>query len=285
MQRPTQPRAAQPRVRERERARTQTRERAVERGRTQERARQQAQERRQQLKERRAQPNRQPAAKEVPKQAEKGRIGPDRPNASGNRGPEMGKRGQSGAEPVRRVQASDQQRREVRERLFRGRNVDRISRKRLNVPLTIGSRIPRRHRLHRFTPALLALAPMYAAYSYLVVDDTICVVDPESYAIVDVIPSSVERAGPLPASGSRLALSAAQMRCIYESVPKDEARVNLRLRLALGAEIPRDVTLARFPERTLGCAPGLASLGYIVVQDDVVIVDPADYAIVHLIAA
>lgn len=34
---------------------------------------------------------------------------------------------------------------------------------------------------------LLALVPMYAAYSYLVVDDTICIVDPHTYAIVDMI--------------------------------------------------------------------------------------------------
>ena len=151
-------------------------------------------------------------------------------------------------------------------------------------PLTVGSHIPRNHRLYRFTPALLALVPMYAAYSYLVVDDTICVVDPETYAVVDVIPSSIEQAGPGAGPyGGRLALSSEQMRCIYEGVPRDEARVDLRIRLALGAEVPRDVNLARFPERTLGCAPALADFGYIVVENDVVIVDPADYAIVQVI--
>jgi Protein of unknown function (DUF1236) len=276
VQRTPQPRAAQPRV--------QSRERAVERNRTQPRVREQAQERRQQLEQRRAQPGpRQPDAKQTPRQVEKGQR---RPDIVGKSGPEMGKRGQQGVQPVARLQASDQQRRQVRERLFRNRNVQRIPRNRLNVPLTVGSHIPRRHRLHRFTPALLALAPMYAAYSYLVVDDTICVVDPETYAVVDVIPSSVERAEPLlGSSGSRLALSAEQMRCVYESVPRDEARVDLRLRLALGAEIPRDVKLARFPARTLSCAPGLANFGYIVVQDDVVIIDPADYAIVQVISA
>ncbi len=184
-----------------------------------------------------------------------------------------------------RVQANDQQRRQLRDGLFRGQNVQRIPRSRLNVPLTVGSHIPRNHRLYRFTPALLALVPMYAAYSYLVVDDTICVVDPDTYAVVDVIPSSIEQAGPGPGpSGGRLALSSEQMRCIYEGVPRDEARVDLRIRLALGAEVPRDVNLARFPERTLGCAPELANFGYIVVENDVVIVDPADYAIVQVIS-
>jgi hypothetical protein len=252
-----QPRAIQPR--------------AVERNRTQERVRQQAQER-QQLNQRRAQPGPQrPAAKQV----EQGQRHPD---TSGKRGPDN-------AQPVARVQATDQQRRQVRDGLFRGRNVQRIARNRLNVPLAIGSRIPRGHRLHRFTPALIALAPMYAAYSYLVVDDTICVVDPDTYAIVDVIPSSVEQAAPLLGSGGRLALSGAQMRCVYDSVPKDGARVELRIRLALGAEIPRDVTLARFDERSLSCAPELANFAYIVVEDDVVVVDPADYSIVQVISA
>jgi hypothetical protein len=254
---------------------SQPRERAVERSRAPDRANRQTQERRQQLQQRRAQPGPQgPAAKQVETR---------RPGNAARNGPQVGKRGQPGAQPVARVQATDQQRRQVRDGLFRGQNVQRIPRSRLNVPLTVGSHIPRNHRLYRFTPALLALVPMYAAYSYLVVDDTICVVDPETYAVVDVIPSSIEQAGPGP-YGGRLALSTEQMRCIYEGVPRDEARVDLRIRLALGAEVPRDVMLTRFPERTLGCAPALADLGYIVVENDVVIVDPADYAIVQVIS-
>ena len=159
----------------------------------------------------------------------------------------------------------------------------RISRNQLNVALAVGSRIPRRHRLHRFAPALLALIPIYAAYRYIIVDDTICVVDPDSYAIVDVIPASIEQAGPPPASRPALALSDEQMHCVVASVPKDEARVNLRIRLALGAEIPRGVRLFDFPEDGLACAPELATFRYIVVEDDVVIVDPADYAITLVI--
>jgi hypothetical protein len=248
------------------------REQAVERSRTQARVRQQAQERRQQLKQRQAQPGPQkPAAKQLER-------GQRRPDIAGKRQPQ-------GVQPAARVQATDQQRREVRERLFRDRHVPRIARSQFKSPLTIGSHVSRRHRLHRFTPALLALVPMYAAYSYLVVDDTICVVDPDTYAIVDVIPSSIEQAGPpAGASGSRLALSTQQMRCIYASVPKDQGRVDLRIRLALGAEIPRDVKLASFPEGSLSCSRELVNLGYVVVDDDVVIVDPADYAILQVIS-
>jgi len=127
--------------------------------------------------------------------------------------------------------------------------------------------------LYRFAPALLAIIPAYAAYQYLIVDDTICVVDPDSYAIVDVIPSSIEQDRPA------LALSTDQMRCVYAATPKDQARSNRPVRLALGAEIPRNVQLFAFPEEGLACAPELAGYRYIVVEDDVVIVDPVEYAI------
>ena len=207
----------------------------------------------------------------APKQVERG---PRRPDVATT----------PSARPVSRVQATDQQRREVRQRLFADRGAQRISRNQLNVPLATGSRIPRRHQLLRFAPALLALIPAYAAYRYLIVDDTICVVDPETYGIVDVIPSSIEQAGLQSTERPALALSTDQMRCIYSATPMDQARSDLRIRLALGAEIPRNVELFAFPEEGLSCAPELAGYRYIVVQDDVVIVDPADYAIAAVIS-
>jgi hypothetical protein len=183
------------------------------------------------------------------------------------------------------VQATDQQRRRVHERLVRDGRPQRISRRDLKVALTRGSRIPRRHRrhLHRFTPALLALVPMYAAYQYLVVDDTICVVDPDSYTIVDVIPGSIEQAGP--STRQPLALSASQMRCIYDETSKDVARVDVRVRLALGAEVPQAITLHAFTEDAIGCAPELAAYRYVMADtNDLVVVDPADRSVASLIS-
>ena len=246
-------------------------QRAVKQGSAPARIKRQVQEPRQQLKVRRTQPVLQPSA---PKQVEKGLRRPE----------VAGKRGQQGIRPVARDQVTDQTRREIHRSLAGDRRVQRLSRSQLNVPLTIGSRIPRRHRLYRFTPALLALAPMYAAYSYLMVDDTICVVDPETYAIVDMIPPSIEEAGPPSSSQGALALSGEQMRCVYANAPKDRARTDLRIRLALGAEIPRSVELFPFPMKPWRCAPELANYTYIVVQDDVVIVEPTAYAVVQVIS-
>jgi hypothetical protein len=134
--------------------------------------------------------------------------------------------------------------------------------------------------LHRLTPAILAFAPIYAGYSYLVIDDEICIVDPETYYVVDVIPSSVEFAtGP---SRPQLALSAEEMAFIYASVPKDRS-VDVRVRLALGAEVPGRVDLEVFPDGVIDRVPQIESYRYIIVEEDVVVVDPRDRAVALVI--
>ena len=81
----------------------------------------------------------------------------------------------------------------------------------------------------------------------------------------------------------QLALSTEQMRFIFTSVPKDGA-ANMRVRLALGAEVPRDVELRAFPADVLGRVPEMGRYRYIVTGSDVVIVDPNDNAVVLVIS-
>ena len=96
--------------------------------------------------------------------------------------------------------------------------------------------------------AIIDLAPSYRGYDYIVLEDeTICIVDPRSYEVVDVIPVGSQRAEG-PRGGQRLSLSQEQMRFIAASVPR-EPRADVRVRLALGAEVPRNVELLAFPRR------------------------------------
>jgi hypothetical protein len=197
-------------------------------------------------------------------------------------GKQAGSPERAGPQQVNRVQASDEQRKGVRDRIFRERRVDHIRARDFRAKVAIGTRIERRHHrhVHRLTPAILAFAPIYAGYSYLVVDDEICIVDPETYYVVDVIPSSVEYASGL--SRPQLALSAEEMGFIYASVPKDRP-VDVRVRLALGAEVPGRVGLERFPGGVIDRVPQVESYRYIVVEDDVVIVDPKDRSVALVI--
>ena len=92
----------------------------------------------------------------------------------------------SGPQQVNRIQASNDQRKGVRERLF------------ASVALTLTKR-DFRARWHR-QPRPAPSSPLHhdaghpssradlRRYSYLVVDDDICIVDPATYYVVDVIP-------------------------------------------------------------------------------------------------
>jgi Protein of unknown function (DUF1236) len=184
----------------------------------------------------------------------------------------------------KRVQVSDQQRTTVREQITRDRNIQRVERSRINVDIRVGVNLPRSVRLHTLPVTLVSTVPAYRGYSYIVLeDDTICIVDPRTYVIVDVIDA---RGGGLRAErspgGVRLTLSQEDMRFIYRTVPK-ERRANVNVRLALGAEVPRDVELIDFPAEVVERVPDVRRYRYVVTDTDVVIVDPNDFQVALVI--
>jgi hypothetical protein len=170
-----------------------------------------------------------------------------------------------------RAQLSEQQRTDVGAKL-RQRRVERT---RINV--YVGSRVPRSVRLYPLPATAFAMAPAYRGYSYLVLeDDTIAIVDARTYVVVDVIPATTRAAG--------LALSPDQMRFIYARVPKDQT-VDVRVRLALGAEVPPSVELQPFPPEVIARIPEMELYRFIVsTDDDVAVVDPRDNAVVLVIS-
>jgi hypothetical protein len=73
------------------------------------------------------------------------------------------------------------------------------------------------------------------------------------------------------------------MRLIYTSVPKDRV-ADIRVRLALGAEVPAHVRLLPFPGDVRAQVPEVDGYRYIVAGRDVVIVDPKDREIALVIS-
>jgi len=176
-----------------------------------------------------------------------------------------------------RVQVSEQQRSGVRDRLFKE---GKFQKTRLNVRANVGTRVPRSVRLLPMPIFILDLAPAYRGYSYVVLeDDTICIVDPQTYDIVDVIDTGSQQAG---RPQRTLALSQDQMRFISANLPR-EPRANVRVRLALGAEVPHDVELLAFPREIVSQLPDLDGYRYIVAENDIVVVGPHDRGVVLVI--
>jgi hypothetical protein len=168
-----------------------------------------------------------------------------------------------GTQQTGRVQVSEQQRSGVRERLFKE---GRFQKTKLNVHVSVGTRVPRSVRLLPLPVYILEMAPTYRGYNYIVLeDDTICIVDPGSYDIVDVIPVGTQRAEAPRRPRLSLSLSQDQMRFISANVPR-EPRSNVRVRLALGAEVPPDVELLAFPGQVVSQLADLEGYRYIIAE-------------------
>ena len=219
-----------------------------------------------------------PQAQDRPKSSEGSQRDQDRQKSTQEKGRDLTKSAEQPREGER-VRVAEQKRTAVRERLTKMP----IEKTRISVRVNIGTAIPRSVRLRPLPVAILDVAPEYRGYGYIVLqDDTICIVDQRTYLIVDVIPSGSERADR--ADRAELALSAEQMRFIFANVPRD-GTTNVRVRLALGAEVPPDVELLAFPQEVLRRLPELERYRYIIAGSDsaLAIVDPDDNAVVLVI--
>lgn len=172
-----------------------------------------------------------------------------------------------------RVQVSEQQRTDIRQRLVKETRVEKT---RINVTVNIGRTIPRSVRLHSLPVGIVAIAPAYRGYQYVVLEDeTIVIVDPRTYVVLDVISSGGPRR-------AQLTLNTEDRRFILSTLPRNRT-ADVRVRLALGAEVPRSVELLAFPAAVVERVPMVRRYRYIVVDDDIVVVDPNDYGVVMVI--
>ena len=57
----------------------------------------------------------------------------------------------------------------------------------LNISVNVGVAVPRSVRLYSVPQDIVVIYPAYSSYRYFIVDDTICIVDPVTFEIVEVI--------------------------------------------------------------------------------------------------
>ncbi len=146
----------------------------------------------------------------------------------------------------------------------------------------IGRRIPRHVRLFPVPYQVISFFPYYRSYSYFVVGEDICIVNPRTYEIVDVIDYGYRGRAHRPQVAG-LHLSTAQIALVRDAIPPDFPVAGIRLRLALGAEIPDDVQLNEFPNVVIDRVRELERYRFVVVEDQIVIVDPRDRSIALVI--
>jgi hypothetical protein len=91
-----------------------------------------------------------------------------------------------------RVQLTEEKRTTVGQTFAKDANLNRAAN--VNVSINIGTRLPNSVRLVAVPASILAIIPEYRSYRYVVVNDQICIVEPNSYEIVEIIPVSGQTA-------------------------------------------------------------------------------------------
>src|SRR5215813_10310201 len=187
----------------------------------------------------------------------------------------LGERRQEIAQERSRLSPQD------REKLHRSFDFEHARVSNVHFDYHVGHRIPRTVHLFPVPREVITFFPYYRAYSYFVVGDEICIVDSGTYEVVDVIDEGYWRAPGRHVAGLRL--SSGQMALIRDSIPRDFPEATVRLRLALGAEIPDDVELYNFPQIVLDRVPELREFRFLVAAEQIVVVDLRDRSIALVI--
>jgi hypothetical protein len=170
-----------------------------------------------------------------------------------------------------------------KERLHQAFNMNRARVQNVNFDHHVGRRIPGHIHLFPIPAAVFAFFPYYEDYRYFVVDDDVCIVDPRTYVVVDVIDAAYWNGPGRPQYVAGLHLSGHQIAIIRESIPADFPVTRIHLRLALGAEIPEDVELHEFAPFVLDRLPQLRPYRFLLAGDQIVIVQPGDRSIALVI--
>jgi hypothetical protein len=168
-----------------------------------------------------------------------------------------------------RVQLTEEKRTNVSQTILKDRNVNRATN--ITVSINVGTRLPRSVRLVGLPASVIEIVPEYRSYSYFVKDDQICIVDPNSYEIVDIIPVSGQvatRSGP-----AALVLTDEERSLILREIDlRDGSTLGLGA-LSEGSDVPRDVKVRGFPETIVQKVPKLKGYSFFTAENRLAIVD------------
>jgi hypothetical protein len=176
---------------------------------------------------------------------------------------------------AQRVQISEEKRSNIHQTILKERNVNRATN--VNFSINIGTRVPRSLRLEALPVSVIAIVPEYRSYRYFVVDDQICIVEPSTYEIVEVIRVSDRTAGRDSRGGgssAALMLTEREKDILLREVDLRSDSTLALGALTEGAEVPRDVSLKTFSAAVVEQVPKVRDYKYVTAERRLAIVDP-----------
>ena len=209
---------------------------------------------------------------------------PDPKKGTAEKGREPGKESTKGAAQStaqERVQVSQQQRTNVSQTLIKEKQVNRVTN--VNFSINVGTRVPRSVRLAVLPASVIAIVPEYRSYRYLIVDDRVCIVDPGTYEIVDVIEVSDRTAGPSSTTPARLVLTDEEREIILSEVDLRNGSTLGLGALTEGAEVPSRAEVLEFSATVVQKVPKVKGYKYLAAENRVAIVEPQGHKIALVI--
>jgi hypothetical protein len=171
-----------------------------------------------------------------------------------------------------RVQLSEQQRSNVHQTLLKESNLNRATN--LNISISVGTRIPRSVRLVALPASIISVVPAYRSYQYVVVNDEICIVDPNSYEIVEVIAAPGQTARVDSRGGqSALVLTEEEKAIVLRSIDMDRNSTLGLGTLTEGSSVPRGANVQVFSDTVVQQVPKLKGHKFFAAENRVAIVD------------
>ncbi|HEX3496283.1 MAG TPA: DUF1236 domain-containing protein [Methylocella sp.] len=214
--------------------------------------------------------------------------------AQGRSGSEQDRSGVTEQRSVAAVNLSSDQRARLHETITAGnlRHVDHV-----NFSLSIGTRIPNTVRVEEIPESIVDIVPQYRGFDYMVVGEELVIVDPGTLQIVAV--QSGAGQGPVQRFGSEqnrgqvmehrsvgsVTLSPDQRTRLHQTVIDGKVRRvdDADFALSVGTRVPDTVTVYDVPETIVDIVPEYHGYDYIVVRDELVIVDPDTLEIVAVL--
>ena len=184
----------------------------------------------------------------------------------------------AGAEPkhksgsANRVQLTEEKRTNVGQALSKETNLNRATN--VNISINVGTRLPRSVRLVALPAAIVAIVPEYRTYRYVVVNDQVCIVEPNSFEIVEIIPAASGQTASRTGQVARLVLTDEERTIILREVDTVGGSTMGLGAIAEGAEVPRDVRVQAFPDVVVQKVPKVKGYKFFTAENRVAIVDP-----------
>jgi len=170
----------------------------------------------------------------------------------------------------------------VRDTLFRSGERTDVD---VNVNVDVGQALPARVRPRPLPPEIVDIVPEYRGYDYVIVQQQIVIVEPQTRKVVEIIRQRGGGGQQAHRTGGIRLTSEQRQQILSYAKQRNITTVRRSFDVTSGASVPSDVELAPLPDTVISEVPDIRSYQFFVTGDQgdqIVLVDPDSHSIVDV---